>query len=115
MAFLDDNELRFVSHYEPSNKIWGWFRSRRAEDGHSPYLSDRRRPMEVHAFWGVVGKTITIKRHAWRSHLDHAKAKKLAGKYVEIDQERLLELWPTFWDDIDQRMLFLMLSGGLDA
>ena len=116
MAFLDDNQLMFASYYEPSHKIWGWFRSKRAEDRRgSPYLSDARRPMEVHAFWGVIGKTITVKRHVWRSNMNHVRDKKLAGKYEEISEERLLELWPMFYEDLDQRMLFLTLSGGLDA
>ena len=105
MSFFDDNELIFISHYEPSNKIWGWFRSTRKE----------RKPMDLHAFWAVVGKTITVKRHHWRSNMNHVRDKKLAGKYVEISTERLAELWPSFREDLEQQLLFMRLTGELDG
>lgn len=112
MIFSSEHKLVFAAYYEPSNKIWGWFEtlSKREREVPSPPV-----PYCIYAFWGVVGKTITIKRHSWRHRLDHTKSRKLQGKYVEIDQQRLYELWPSFLDDMDQRMLFLSLSDALDG
>lgn len=114
-SIADDHEIAFLAYYEPSHKIWGWLAPRHRNDRRSnPWLSDTRRPMEIIAFWAVIGRTITVKRHLWRSNLNQVKTKKLAGKYVEMSTERLLELWPTFVEDMDQRLLFLRLSDGFE-
>ena len=99
-------ELRFIARYEPSNKVWGWYTDLVDVDG------VKRR--YAFAFWAVIGKTISIKRHPlWgRSNLRDLEKQKITNKYFEITEAELLERWPSFWDDLEQRLLFVSLSDG---
>ena len=115
--FADDYEINFVSWYEPSNKVWGWFTTKQAQTllVNGDTAKRVKRPREVFAFWAVIGKTITIKRHRpWQNNMDWLKRKKIEGKYVEITPMEFDALWTTFSDDIDQRMMLLRLSGELE-
>lgn len=116
-TFIEEYDLAFIAFYEPSGKIWGWFTTK----DHRNLLINGdsakrvRRPRETYAFWAVVGKTITIKKHRpWQNNLDWLKRKKLDGKYVETTADHLYEIWPGFNDDMDQRLLFLRLTGELE-
>jgi hypothetical protein len=105
--------IRFLAHYEPTNKIWGWM----TVDGGS----DAR---HAYAFWSVVGKTISFKRHTvhgysirgygkgWMSSIESAK---LENKYVEISLEDLLSMWPDFMESLGYRFTYLQLSNGFEA
>lgn len=114
MSFTENHHLVFVSYYESSNKIWGWFAPRDQQWRRSAHRSNVRAAHDIFAFWAVVGKTITVHRHRWRGNINQTKAKKLAGKYEEIDQLRLSQLWPSFFGDMDRHMLWLSLSDGLE-
>lgn len=104
-------ELRFVARYEPTNKVWGWL-TLPHEQG--------KRPAHAYAWWAVVGKTISFKRHSiygsfQRQHaMTMLEDAKLENKYVRITEEELLDMWPDFHDALANRFLFMQLSNGFE-
>lgn len=107
---MTDVQLQFISYYQPSDKIWGWF----TRESDQP--TGQARKQWAYAFWAVVGKTISIKRHriyGW-SQMQALEETKVANKYMKLSEAELLQRWPSFHDDMDQRLLFLSLSSGFD-
>jgi hypothetical protein len=101
------HEIKALAWYPKENKIWGWFLPK---DGSKP-------AKYCYAFWGVIGKTISIKRHNyWNSDrmMREVLRKKLDHKYWKMSQEELLEKWPDFTDCLERTLLFLQLSNGFD-
>lgn len=62
-----------------------------------------------YACWGGRGKAVTFKRHdsEW-SVRDVMQAKK--KKYQAIDKNKLLSIWPTFFEQAEQRLVFALLA-----
>lgn len=101
--------IHFLAYYEPTNKIWGWMTTTGTSNTKHAY-----------AFWSVVGKTISFKRHqiysmygkGWMKGLETGK---LDNKYVEITQEDLLSMWPDFMESLGYRFTYMQLSNGFEA
>ena len=69
---------------------------------------------ECFCFWAVVGKTINMKKHLLMGdNMGYLEKKKQANKYQEIDESRLLDMWPSFREDLSNRYIFYMLSDSI--
>jgi hypothetical protein len=100
-------ELRWVGYCEANNKVWGWFVDANKERGKSKYAQS-----ECYCFWSVVGKTISMNKHSYRSwDMEALEKKKLANKYELITQDQLIEMWPNFQEDLNNRFVFATLAG----
>lgn len=102
--------VHFIAHYAPTNKIWGWMTTDDITDDRHAY-----------AFWSVVGKTISFKRHPiyhirdfGRGYMRAIEEAKIGNKYVAIDMEELLRMWPDFMESLSYRYTFMQLSNGFD-
>lgn len=102
-------ELHFVARYEPTNKVWGWV----------TFPSDRYDC--AYAFWSVIGKTISFKKHrlygprgVGSRTMQVLETAKLENKYVKISEEELLELWPDFRESFSNRYTFMQLANGFE-
>ena len=98
--------IGYLCYYAPLHKIWGWL-------GPSPVpVTALREPRAAHAFYGVVGKTLTVVPHAWhnRGSMHALERKKIKHKYSVITINDLTEIWPNFAHCLDQAMLFHMLT-----
>lgn len=109
MESADRFRIHFVAHYGPTNKVWGWLTT---DDTNGKY---------AYAFWAVVGKTISFKRHQTYGHRDFGRgwmrnleAIKLANKYEQIGCEQLLSMWPGFMEALAMRYTFMQLSNGFE-
>ena len=111
---IDKYPIKFICHYDPMDKIWGWVLPPQNESQLARSGSSWRTPQAAYAFWGVMGKTITIKSHMYhnRGSMHALERRKITNKYEEMTIEALLERWPTFWEQLEQSMVFHKLSEG---
>jgi hypothetical protein len=117
MSISDRYPVKFICHYEPMDKVWGWTLPPQYDKAlplQSPYSSRPQEPHIAYAFWAVVGKTISVKSHRYynRGSLRGLELRKLANKYVEMPGDALLERWPMFWEQLEQALIFHKLSEG---
>ena len=110
--------INYLCYYEPMDKIWGWLQP----DVPAPVYQDRRSyssasyrgPKKAYAFWGVIGKTVSIKEHHIhnKGNMHPFELRKIANKYEVMTPEALLERWPLFWEQLEQAIIFHKLSEG---
>ena len=101
-------EIKWVGRgvFENSDKIWGWFFY------NDPTLVTSSSHLYAYAFWARTGKTPSFKRYVYTSWtMSKLVTDKKDRKYNEITVEKTLELWPSFYEDLDNRFVFFMLVG----
>jgi len=102
-------DIKWVGHckFDNSDKIWGWFLY------NDPTSSDyKKTSTSAYAFWAATGKTPNFKRHSYTSWtMDKLVREKKNRKYNEIAVEKVLELWPSVYEDINNRFVFYLLVG----
>ena len=103
-------DLKWIGHFQKdtSDKIWGWFYFNGADSNIS------NKPAYCYVFWARTGKTPSFKKHfnSFRT-VKQLEAKKIDGKYKKITETELLTLWPTFFEDIDKKFIFHLLSDNI--
>jgi hypothetical protein len=117
MSIQDKYPVKFICHYEPMDKLWGWIlppQYDKALPQTSSYSSTQREPHVAYAFWAVVGKTITVTSHHYynKGSMHGLEKRKITNKYVEMPVDSVLERWPTFWEQLEQAIIFHKLSEG---
>ena len=115
MSIPDRYPVKFICHYEPMDKVWGWILPPQYDKPlPNAYSSSWREPHTAYAFWAVVGKTITVKTHHYhnKGSMHGLEKRKIANKYVEMPVDDLLIRWPTFWEQLEQAIIFHKLSEG---
>lgn len=103
-------DLKWIGHFKKntSDKIWGWFYFNGSGS------NTGTKPEFCYVFWARTGKTPSFKKH---NHvlrtLRQLEAKKTDGQYQQITEAELLKLWPTFFEDIDKKFIFHLLSDNI--
>jgi hypothetical protein len=113
MIMIDRFDIRWVGRcqYGDVDKIWGWFLYTDASNDKHQGPSLVRRPAYAYAFWGSVGKSISLKTHLYHMHtLAGIVKKKKDRHYVEITPEDLLNAWENIGDAINERFMFHILA-----
>lgn len=104
----DRFDIRWVGHCTPEDKIWGWY----IDDSMQVSPSLPGRTKIFFCFWAVRGKTISIKQHQFYTFkIDNLVKKKIANRYQGISREDLINMWPSFYEDLHRRVIFETLSG----
>jgi hypothetical protein len=103
-------ELRSLYHLPEQQKLWGWFVTHPATVGGL----QRRWSTRTWCWWAHVGKTITVRDQgrSGHSHISNLESRKKRNGYTQITTAQLMEMWPSFLEDMDQRMLFELLANG---
>jgi hypothetical protein len=109
-----ENEFGFIgwSTEGTSDKIWGYFY--RPTPGHvqvrygNPNLF-----RNICIFWGRRGKAMQFKAGVHDYDLDMLRYSKLHPKkgYVEIDQTKLMAIWPSFIEEAEAKLMWAVLAG----
>ena len=92
-------DIVWVGYCEPTSKIWGYFRDR--DGDHSSY-----------AFFAHVKHTITLKKFTRfaSGELNNIVKKKISNKYIEVKFKDLIELWPDFITELENKFTFDKLA-----
>lgn len=106
--------VNFLCYYEPMDKIWGWILPPQYNKTLINQHHSWRNPQIAYAFWAVVGKTISIKSHAYynKGSMHALERRKINNKYVDMPEELILERWPAFVEQLEQALIFHKLREG---
>lgn len=63
-------------------------------------------------WWANTGKTISLKQETFFQKIRKTESIKQKNNYQFITQEQLLEKWPNIVEQLDNRLLYEILSNG---
>lgn len=86
-----------------SDKIWGYFVVGKETAPTWP-------PQSCYIFWGARGKTMNFKKDVLGRELRKLESQKENKGYVQITEDKLLKIWPNFYDNLEGRLSFCMLA-----
>ena len=62
-------------------------------------------------WWAQRGKSISVKKHLYNIYsISKYEKQKINNKYEPITTDKLLEMWPEFYNQLECRMLFEALK-----
>jgi hypothetical protein len=100
-------DIKWLGHckFEGSDKVWGWFFYI------DPTDLNRKSPKHAYAFWARTGKTPSFKKHSYSSwNLDKLVRQKVDRKYTATEVDKILRIWPTLYEDLDNSFIFHLLA-----
>jgi hypothetical protein len=111
-----ENEFRFIGWNTEGNsdKIWGYFLRPTTVDGNRRDMWNRptkERGWNCCIFWGRRGKAMQFKADITGHELDKLVRSKLAKGYLKIDENKLLNIWPTFIEEAEAKLMWEVLAG----
>lgn len=59
--------------------------------------------------WGARGKSVNFKKHDSLWDLEKVEDTK-RRKYDTVGKEKILDIWPDFYDSVEQRLCFKILA-----
>jgi hypothetical protein len=93
--------------YDVHDKIWGWFFYYQNE-------SDKKVQSKCYSFWSRTGKTPSFKTHDYDKWIMKRLVSSKKGKgYNQLSNEELLAVWPTFYDDMENRFVLHILKNSI--
>lgn len=107
-----ENKFKFIGWNTEGNsdKIWGYFlRPGGVLEPASWIPKDHGRHCCI--FWGRRGKAMQFKADVVGYHIDKLVTTKLKKGYVEIDQPKLMKIWPTFIEEAEAKLMWEVLAG----
>ena len=100
--------IRWVGRcqYDTHDKIWGWFFY--FQEGYK--TSNITQPI-CYTFWARTGKSPSFKKHDFSKWtMNRLVDQKVSRSYESINIETLEQIWPSFYNDIETRFMFYILS-----
>lgn len=92
-----------------SDKIWGYFYRPTSTPVGS--WGDINYGRNVCIFWAGRGKAISLKAYTVDSSLHATMRSKLNKGYDSITVQRLKEIWPTFMQELEPKLMCDVLAG----
>lgn len=98
---------------ENHDKIWGYFLRPTPDDDTRPFWMKptKRQGWNCCIFWGRRGKAMQFKADTTGYELDKLALSKLKKGYSTIDEAKLMEIWPTFVQEAEGKLVWEVLSG----
>jgi len=103
---MDNVQIEFVgwNNSKGHDKVWGYF-----------YFGENQKFLKesttVYVFWGARGKSLSIKQHETGKKLYSLHWSKESKGYNQITSGRFLEIFPTFYQQIEDKLTFAILAG----
>lgn len=110
-------EFVFIGHcYDPKenhDKIWGYFLRPTPVDPNAASWQRPRKDSGWNActFWGRRGKAMHFKASVTGWEMQRLTDTKLNKGYKQITEEKLLEIWPTFIEEAEAKLMWEVLAG----
>lgn len=107
-----ENEFVFIGWNQEgtSDKIWGYFLRPTPEAEGRPWITKDWGHNCV-IFWGRRGKAMQFKADVTGDDINKLRTSKLKKGYVKITRDRLLEIWPTFIQEAEEKLMWDVLAG----
>jgi hypothetical protein len=110
-----ENEFVFIGWNTEgtSDKIWGYFLRPTPEDTTRPFWMRPRKDQGWNCciFWGRRGKAMQFKADTTGHELDKLARSKIKKGYLKIDEAKLLNIWPTFIEEAEGKLMWEVLAG----
>lgn len=110
-----ENKFKFIGWNTEgtSDKIWGYFIRPTQIDESLPYW---QRPnidngWNCCIFWGRRGKAMKFKADVTGHEIEKLVRSKLNKGYNRINEAKLLEIWPTFIEEAEGKLMWEVLAG----
>jgi predicted DNA-binding WGR domain protein len=94
---------------ENHDKIWGYFY--RPTDTTGRYGVSKSWGWNIVIFWARRGKAMQFKADTSGHELDKLVRSKLKKGYREITQQKFLEIWPSFIQECEEKLMWDVLAG----
>lgn len=107
-----ENEFGFIGWCKEgtSDKIWGYF-YRPTDVSNNRYIT-KHHGWNVCVFWGRRGKAMQFKPdHSGYDLEKLVREKQNKKNYVPISQGKLFEIWPTFIQEAEGKLMWEVLAG----
>jgi hypothetical protein len=115
MAMSIENEFKFIGWNTEGNsdKIWGYFLRPTTIDPRVNYweMPSKEVGWNCCIFWGRRGKAMQFKGDITGYELNKLVNSKLKKGYLKIDQNKLLNIWPTFIAEAEAKLMWDVLAG----
>lgn len=107
-----ENEFMFIGWNQEgtSDKIWGYFLRPTPEAETKTWIT-KTWGHNCCIFWGRRGKAMQFKADTTGYSLDKLREGKLKKGYKQISRDKLLEIWPTFIEEAEAKLMWDVLSG----
>jgi hypothetical protein len=94
------------------DKVWGYF-YRPTDVGNKMFYPwpTKEYGWNCCIFWGRRGKAMQFKADVTGSDLNKLVSTKLRKGYNQINQSKLIEIWPTFDEEMTMKLTFEVLAG----
>jgi len=87
----------------------GWCNEKDSKGDHDKVWAAFKMGNSWYACWGARGKTVNFKKHDSFNSLRRVIDSK-RGKYGEVSETKLLDIWPDFYDSVESRLVFCTLA-----
>lgn len=94
---------------ENHDKIWGYF-YRPTDTTQSRWIT-KQYGWNVVVFWARRGKAMKFKADTSGSELDKLVRSKLKKGYERITEHKFLEIWPSFIQECEEKLMWDVLAG----
>ena len=110
-----ENKFEFIGWNTEGNsdKIWGYFLRPTPIDESAPFWmrATKDRGWDCCVFWGRRGKAMQFKADITGHELDKLVRSKLNKGYLKIDESKLMNIWPTFIEEAEGKLMWEVLAG----
>jgi hypothetical protein len=106
-------EFGFIGWCNEDNhdKVWGYFLRATGAEPWPGQTVTRDDGWNCCIFWGRRGKAMQFKADVTGYELKKLSQSKLKKGYNKITSERLLEIWPTFIEEAEGKLMWEILAG----
>lgn len=108
-------EFGFIGHcFDPKenhDKIWGYFYRPTDITGPAWARPTKQRGWNIVIFWARRGKSMQFKADISGHELDKLVNSKLRKGYVRINESKFLDIWPTFIQECEEKLMWDVLAG----
>lgn len=108
-----ESKFGFIGWNNEDNhdKIWGYFYRPTPGYDEAPEHEKRWKSRNVCRFWAARGKAMQFKADVTGSELSKLVQQKTNKGYVAITEAKLLEVWPTFIQEAEAKLMWEVLAG----
>ena len=98
---------------ENHDKIWGYFYRPTPDDPAWPFWQrpTKQQGWNVVIFWARRGKAMQFKADVSSYELDKLVNSKLKKGYDKISEKKFLEIWPSFIQECEEKLMWDVLAG----
>lgn len=108
-----ENEFVFIGWNTEgtSDKIWGYFLRPTQESTNWWNTPTKAAGWNCCIFWGRRGKAMSFKADVTGYELEKLVQSKLKKGYLKIDETKLHNIWPTFIEEAEAKLMWEVLAG----